>query len=153
MNITQWVAGVGACTGVASLSWNIYLKLSSGPKLCVQAWAGMVKRPAPPGDPKYLKVSIQNIGTAPTTLTNYGFYQYASEKDRSRHKPETAAVLNIYQGAVVPYRLAVGDEATIFMEHNLEFDRALQKGVVYFWISHAFAKNPIEVPIFSPPKE
>jgi hypothetical protein len=65
MNIISWVAAIGACTGIASLSWNVYLKISAGPKPRIQAWADMVIRPTQPGDPKVLKVSIENIGTAP----------------------------------------------------------------------------------------
>jgi hypothetical protein len=153
VNSTQVLAWVGASTGIASLSWNIYLKLSAGPKLRVRAWAGMVKRPAPAGDPKFLRVSIQNVGTTPTTLTNYGLFQYASKKDRFRHKPEFSAVLNIYEGAAAPYKLGVGDEATILMEQDLGFDRTLHKGTVYFAVWHAFGTKPVEVPILSPPKE
>lgn len=146
--LTQILAVVGAVTGIASLSWNVYLKLSSGPKLKVQAWAGMVQRPAPHGDPKFLKVTIQNVGTEATTLTNYGFFQYSSERDRKRRKPQTAAVLVNYEGAKYPHKLAVGDEAQIYMQHDLSFDRALKEGTVYFAVWHAFTKRPVEVPIF-----
>jgi len=153
MNITPWVAAVGAFTGVVSLSWNIYLKLSAGPKLRVQAWAGMVKRPAPPGDPKFLSVSIQNIGTVPTTLTNYGLFQYASKRDRRKQKAEFAGILNLYEGTQAPHKLEIGDEAKILMQQDSDFAELLKKGTLYFVVWHSFGKRSVEVPIFVPTKE
>lgn len=155
MTLTQIGAFVGSLTGVASLTWNIYVKHSAGPKLRVQAFANMVMRPAPQGDPHFLKVSIQNIGTAQTTLTNYGLNQYDGKKRRfKRQLPEFSAVLNYYQGAKTPYRLGVGEQATVLMEHNLDFEERLESGKpVYFAVWHAFSKKPIEVPIIIPKTE
>src|SRR5262249_16314917 len=132
------------------LAWNIYTKVSAGPKLRVQAWASMVQQPSPPEDPKFLKVTIQNIGTQPTTLTNYGFFQYAKKRDRKRHKPATAAVLNHYEGAKYPYKLEVGAEAQLFMLQDASFEQMLKKRTVYFWVQHSFAKHPVEIPIINP---
>lgn len=148
--LTQILAAVGASTGVASLIWNIYTKISAGPKLRVQAWAGMVQRPAPPGDPKFLKVTIQNVGTQPTTLTNYGFFQYSSKKARKEHKPEIAAVLDSYEGAKYPYKLAVGDEAQLLMRQGDSFNKMLETGPLYFWVSHSFEERPVEVLVRNP---
>lgn len=153
VSLTQALAVIGACTGVASFSWNVYIKLSAGPKLRVRAWAGMVKRPAPPGDPKFLKITIQNVGTYATTLTNYGLNQYSNRRKHffgRRQVPDFAAVLNIYEGASTPHKLTVGEETVILMEQDLAFDRQLKKGTVYFAVWHAFAKDPVEVPIINP---
>jgi hypothetical protein len=150
ITLTQVGALIGTVTGVASLGWNIYTKVSAGPKLRVQAWAGMIERPAPPGDPKFLKVIIQNVGSQPTTLTNYGFFQYANKRDRKRRKPKAAAVLNHYQGAQYPYKLAVGDEAQLLMQQDAGFEKMLEQGTVYFWVQHSFAKHPVEVSIVNP---
>lgn len=155
LQATTIVAWIGACTGVASFSWNVYVKSSAGPKLRVKAWARMVKRPAPPGDPQFLRVSIQNIGTAPTTLTNYCLFQYAAEKRRRwrRRPPTYSAVLHIYEGAHTPYKLGVGEEVAVLMEHDLGFDRLLKKGTVYFAVDHSFSTRPVEVPIIAPASE
>lgn len=103
-----------------------------GPKLRVQAWAGMIQRPAPPGDPKFLKVIIHNVGTQPTTLTNHGFFQYATKHDRKHHKPQIVAVLDEYKGAKYPYKLEVGTEAQLLMQQNASFETMLEKGSLYF---------------------
>jgi hypothetical protein len=47
MTLTSVLAVVGAVTGVASLAWNIYVKLSAGPKVLVKVWAGMKMMPTP----------------------------------------------------------------------------------------------------------
>lgn len=150
--VTLILAIIGTCTGLASLLWNIYTKLSAGPKLRIQAWAGMVQRPAPPGDPKFFKVIIQNIGTQPTTLTNYGFRQYATKRDRKRGKPKFLAVIDpmMCEGARYPYKLAVGDEASLNMKHDASLDELLSKGAVYFWLQHSFSEHLVEVPVINP---
>lgn len=155
MTLTQIGAALGSFTGVASLTWNIYVKLSAGPKLRIQAFANMVMRPAPQGDPHFLRVSIQNTGSTQTTLTNYGLNQYGSKRRRFKKQlPTFSAVLNYYQGAKTPYKLGVGEEATILMEQNPEFEDELDSGKpVYFAVWHAFSKQPIEVPIIVPNAE
>jgi hypothetical protein len=62
-------------------------------------------------------------------------------------------VLNLYDGAIVPHKLGIGDAATVTMEHDLAFDGMLNKRTVYFLVWHAFAKRPVEVPIFLPTKK
>jgi hypothetical protein len=84
MNATQLAAWVGACTGLGSLLWNIYTKLASGPKLEVTAFAGLVMMPPPLNNPGFLKPTVHNVGTAPTTITNVCFHTYRSRWARFR---------------------------------------------------------------------
>lgn len=75
MKTTELVAWVGATTGIASLIWNIYTKITANrPKLVVKAYANMIQMPPPLRNPRYLRITVQNIGTAPTTLTNVEFF-------------------------------------------------------------------------------
>src|SRR5882762_1508321 len=76
MKPTELAAWIGATTGLASLLWNIYTKLIAGPKLTVTAFANLVQRPAPPGDPRFLRITVQNVGTATTTITNLDFFTF-----------------------------------------------------------------------------
>jgi len=150
MNLTQIGAAIGSLTGIASLTWNIYVKFSAGPRLHVRAFANMVMRPAPQSDPHFLKISIQNTGTAQTTLTNYGLFQYPAGTHIKKPLPEYSAIFHTYQGAQTPYKLGVGEEAVVLMQQDLEFDRMLTNGrPLYFVLWHAFAKKPIEVPIIA----
>ena len=60
MAATPWAAWIGACTGFASLAWNIFVKLTSGARLAVAAYPDYVVRPAPPGDPRFVSVTVRN---------------------------------------------------------------------------------------------
>jgi hypothetical protein len=152
MNATQWAAWVGACTGVVGLMWNIYTKLSAGPKLRVTAFAGMVLRPSPPGDPKFLSLTVRNIGTAPTTVTNVSFHTYGSWWKRfSRKEAIFSAVLNDYQGPSIPHPLAVGQQWSALMQQDSEFTALLTGDKpLYVAVYHSFAKQPAQVRIFQP---
>jgi hypothetical protein len=76
MKTTELIAWIGATTGIASLGWNIYTKVTANrPKLVVKAFANMIQMPSPPGKPRFLRMTVQNIGTAPTTLTNFEFFR------------------------------------------------------------------------------
>ena len=117
MTATELAAWAGATTGLASLLWNIYTKLTAGPKLTVTAIANMVQMPAPQGNPRFLRITVQNIGTATTTLTNMGFFTFAARwarflwRAKLRKRPdERRAVLIDYQGPQLPHKLEVGSE-------------------------------------------
>ena len=76
MKTTELVAWIGATTGIASLGWNIYTKITANrPKLVAKAYANMIQMPPTPKNPRYLRITVQNIGTAPTTLTNVEFFE------------------------------------------------------------------------------
>jgi hypothetical protein len=152
MNATTWAAWVGACTGVAGLAWNIYTKLSAGPKLRVGACADMVLRPSPPRDPKFLSLTVQNIGSAPTTITNVSFHTYGSRWKRFRKKaPVFSAVLNDYRGPSLPHSLAVGDQWSALMQEDAGFAALLTRDTpLYVAVHHSFCKVPTQVKVFRP---
>jgi hypothetical protein len=76
MKTTELVAWISASTGVASLIWNSYSKITANrPKLVVRAYANMVQMPPPPRNPRFLRITVQNNGTAPTTITNVDFFK------------------------------------------------------------------------------
>jgi hypothetical protein len=130
MKTTELVAWIGATTGIASLGWNIYTKVTANrPKLVVKAFANMIQMPSPPGKPRFLRMTVQNIGTAPTTLTNFEFFRTISRWQRlltklhlKKRTAETRAVLNDYRGHQFPYKLEVSGEWTGLMQQNAGFE-------------------------------
>jgi hypothetical protein len=108
MRTTDLVAWIGASTGVASLIWNIYSKLTADrPKLVVRAYANMVQMPPPPKNPRFLRITVQNNGTAPTTITNVEFFKMLPGWKRFLYRlhlkkwgEEIHAVLNDFQGLI-----------------------------------------------------
>jgi hypothetical protein len=161
MKPAEWAAWVGAVTGLASLCWNIYSKMSAGPKLRVTAYADMVQRPAPLGDPRFLRITVQNIGTEATTLTNCTLVSRASRWQRllqwarvNEPLPEKHAVLNSYQGEQLPQATAPGSQWTALMQQDADFGLWLDSGQLYCAIWHSFSQKPVAAKIIrtaSPP--
>ena len=158
MNSTQLVAWIGAVTGVAGLGWNIYLRLSSGPKLRVLASANNVKMPPPPGNPHFLSITVTNRGTAPTTITNLSFCSYDSwwkQKPRAlckqRHGPMLRPCLIAeYEGDSLPRKLDVGGEMRALMKQDGDFDKRLDSDILWVNVWHSFSRRPASVKILRP---
>lgn len=139
---TYWAAWVGAATGVFSLAWNVFLKVTSGPKLKANAYAGMVIMPPPSGDPYFLRIVVRNVGSAPTTITNYTLHSFKGLRSRFRKTEANAAknaVVTQYIGKQCPTKLDVGEEVSILVEHDSRFEEWLKEGV-WVGISHSFGR-------------
>src|ERR1700732_3100358 len=121
MNATPWVAWIGACSGLGSLLWNIYTKLTSGARLRVTASAGMILVPPPPRNPRILEITLQNIGTVTTTITNLTFHSYGSRWKRFKNRADVNAVINTYSGPQFPHKLEVGGQWVATMEQDDKF--------------------------------
>jgi len=156
MKTTELVAWVGATTGIASLIWNIYAKVTANrPKLVVKAYANMIQMPPPPrGNPRFLRVTVQNIVTAPTTLTNVEFFEaiprwklVLSKLRPKLRAGEIHAIMNDYRGPQIPFRLEVGSEWTALMEQEPSFEDWLKKDKLYCAIHHSFSKKPVPTKI------
>jgi hypothetical protein len=81
----------------------------------------MVMMPPPPNNPTFLKITVQNVGTSPTTLTNLTFHRYDSWWAKFRKRAKFSAVLNTYRGPQLPHKLEVGAEWCALMEQDERF--------------------------------
>jgi hypothetical protein len=159
MKTTELVAWIGGTTGIASLGWNIYTKVTANrPKLVVKAYANMVQMPPPPKNPRFLRITVQNVGTAPTTLTNVDFYKLIPGWKRllSKLRPrlragEIHAILNDYRGPQIPHKLEVGGEWVALMEQDAGFEDWLNTDRLHCAIHHSFSKKPVPTKIIRGP--
>jgi hypothetical protein len=159
MKTTELVAWVGATTGIASLIWNIYTKITGNrPKLMVMAYANMIQMPSPPETPRFLRITVQNIGTAPTTLTNVEFFSINPRWKRLLYKlrprlraGETRAIMNYYNGPRIPHRLEVGSEWVALMGQNVGFEDWLETDKLHCAIHHSFSEKPVPAKIIRGP--
>jgi len=105
-------------------------------------------------NPKYLKITVQNRGTSPTTITNISFHTYNCRWNRTRYrKPTFSAALKYYEGQPFPRPLEVGGEWGILMRQDERFDELLSKnGDLWVAVTHSFAKRPTQAKIFQLPK-
>ena len=96
--------------------------------------------PPPPGDPYLLRIIVRNVGTAPTTITNYTLHSFEgfwSKVRRSESNAAKFAVISAYSGNQCPAKLNVGEEVSILVEHDQRFDEWLQEDV-WVGVSHSF---------------
>ena len=147
MTASEWAGWVGACTGVLSLGWNtykdIYTRLTSGAKLRVTAFAGIVLRPAPPGDPRLLMVTVQNIGREPAAIMQFLLQIYPSRWARFRRRPSyPSEVLQLYQGPELPHKLDVASQFVASMVQDPKFDDWLSSDNLWCAVVHSVSKKP-----------
>ncbi|MCC7175801.1 MAG: hypothetical protein IT159_11445 [Bryobacterales bacterium] len=150
MEAVPWVAWIGACTGVASLGWNVYTRMTAGPHLRVSALPGMKQMPPPAGNPTFLSVSVRNVGTAPTTLTNLSLQVYDSRWKRMRHMASSNFVVVNYVGPALPFKLDVGAEWRAFMRQDEGFDELLATGKLWCGVWHSFSTKAVESKVVQP---
>jgi hypothetical protein len=156
---TELVAWVGATTGIASLGWSIYSKITANrPKLVVKAYANMIQMPPPPRNPRFLRIAVQNVGTAPTTITNVEFFKAHPRWKRLLYKlhlknrgEEIHAIMNGFRGPQIPLKLEVGSEWVALMEQDGKFEDWLSTGTLHCAIHHSFSKKPMPTKIIRGP--
>lgn len=159
MKTTDLVAWIGASTGIASLVWNIYIRVTANrPKLVVRAYANLVEMPPSRNNPRFLRVTVQNNGTAPTTITNVELFETIPRWKRVLHRlhlkerdQEIHAILNHYQGPQIPHKLEVGTEWSASMEQDARFDDWLKAGKLHCAIHHSFSKKRVQTKIIQGP--
>jgi hypothetical protein len=155
MKTTELVAWIGGTTGIASLGWNIYTKITANrPKLMVKAYANMVQMPPPPRNPRFLRITVQNIGTAP----NVEFYKLISRWKQLLYKlhlkkrgEENHAIMNDYRGSQIPHKLEVGSEWVALMEQEPSFEDWVKTDTLHCAIHHSFSKRPAPTKIVRGP--
>ena len=161
MKPTEWVAIItgitGSVTGIASLLWNIHTKLTVGPKLKVQAWGNMISYPAPLGSPNLLKITVQNVGTTATTLTNLGFHSYKySQKAVKKMKGQgfNAVIRDFYQQKFpFPLKLDVGEEWQGYVDQAGPLDEILLKDSLWVAVYHSFSNEPVSARAIRGPRQ
>ena len=106
------------------------------------------RRPTPPGDPAFLKITVRNNGTALTTLTNVTFHTYNSPWARWKGSAADNSVLNSFEGPEIPFKLEVGTEWTGLVEQK-DFSERLKTQTLWCAVHHSFSKKPVQVKILN----
>ncbi len=107
----------------------------------------MVKRPSPIGNPKFLKVTVRNVGTTATTLTNLSLHRYDSRWSKIKNRADWNAVVNEYQGPSLPHKLDVGAEWMVTMQEDENFGELISTKGMWCAIHHAFSDSSVQVKI------
>jgi hypothetical protein len=138
---------------MGSLIWNVYTKVTSGPKLDATAKSGMEALQGPRAkDPsKYVMVSVRNNGTARTTLTSVWFSTYDSWWARKRAKRSQSGVVpQPMSSQQVPYQLDVGGEYVGRIKQTDIIEEMLKTGKLWCEICHSWSNKPVQVKVIKP---
>jgi hypothetical protein len=145
MNPTQWAAWVGASSGVGGLLWNVYTKLTSGPKLNLTVTPGLMRIPDTHEGRLYIAARVRNVGTAKTTITNMCFAAYDSSWKKFRRRSTADwVVASPSPTQPVPFKLEVGEEWSGMAIQDDKMQRAIDGGNLWCAIYHSWSRRPIQ---------
>jgi hypothetical protein len=121
MTLTEFIAAYSAIVSTAVASWQVYTRLSDGPRLRVTCNPNMrIAGGSIRDDNDYVVVNATNIGNRPTTIQGVGMHAFASRWKRFRRQPEYSWVINTAPpGNMVPHVLEPGHN---FMTLGLQSD-------------------------------
>jgi hypothetical protein len=109
-------------------------------------------------DLRFLIMTVQNIGSATTSLTIFEFFRTIPKWQRfltkfhfKKRANETRAVLNLYSGPQLPHKLEVGSEWVGLMVQDEEFEDWLKTERLYCAMHHSFALRPVAKKIIRGP--
>jgi hypothetical protein len=142
MNATQWAAWVGACTGVVGFGWQVFTWVRTGPRLILKALANQFKpeRFEGPGHPPFLRITVENRGTAPTTIKSLTVETYLSRWARFRRRGST---LGEYEGPKLPHKLEIGGDFVIQIRQREEFNNWISSGNLWCAVEHSVSGRPV----------
>ncbi|MGQ7248846.1 hypothetical protein ACUN9Y_16105 [Halomonas sp. V046] len=159
------VAAIGACTGVASLAWQVYKHFQDGPKLKIRVQLDTLKLQPNSCAERVTYISIANTGKQPTTISQLQLLRFKSGFQRwltlaphkishhFRSSPEySAKILTPSAVERLPKELTVG-RILLGAAENTKVRAQLKKpGKLYVAVHHAFSERP-SLQKINPPHE
>lgn len=159
MNATEWAAWVGALGfGWHVYTW-VYTRVHTGPQLRIRAVANFVKRPSGSnrfkfcpidtvmpvsGEPKFLRITVENRGNGPTTIQALMFETYLSRWARFwRRASPPYGYLPSHEGPQLPYPLDDGRECVAHIEQDDDFNKWASSGNLWFGVVHSCSTWPV----------
>ena len=149
MNATETAAWVGAVSGLGGLLWNVYTRMTSGPRLKVMATAGVRLMPPKRGDPTFIAVDISNVGTSATTITNALIVARVSWLEVFRRNLPSRALARVTpsSGELMPFKLDVGENWSGWAKHDDRIEKLLEAGKLRCEVRHSWSRRPKRVNI------
>lgn len=150
------IAVYAALVATAILIWDVVKWLRSGPRIRVRANPNMIffNVPDPLREGKtFIFVTVANVGSSPTTITNFGGTYFRNRWDQLRRKPDKQFVVAVPQAAQhlpLPHVLKVGEEWSGIIEQTAEIDQMAKNGLLYAAIFQSGKSRPARVRIIIP---
>src|ERR1019366_3053753 len=143
--VTEVAAWVGAVAGPCALLWDFYKWKTAGPRLKLTVSPNMQMIPDPDPDALYIMATVQNQGTAGTTITGMCFATYRSWWTRIRLKPSTQfLVVTPSTTRPVPFKIEVGTEWLGMAIQDKELEQMIGAGNLWCNVYHSWSKRPVQ---------
>ncbi len=141
MNLTDWLAIIGALTGCLALVWDIIKWASSGAKLKLKVLPNIIIFGGL-GDASQNKsnvsVEVVNRGDKKTTITHLCMTHYKSPiKAFFRRPPDLNFTVPDPGYSKLPYLLDVGDRWIGFISQSGDIEKLASDGYLYVGIYHS----------------
>jgi hypothetical protein len=153
MEWRDYVVTYAAVVSTAVLIWQIFTWLRTGPRLRGSSSTNMVIYGAGgrlDEENRYVRFSVQNVGTADTTITSVGLYGYDGWWEWIRKRPSKAAVINHdVEGHPLPYVLKAGHTYTSTFVQTEQLEEWSRKMHLCGFIFHSFRRRPLLLAIRS----
>jgi hypothetical protein len=117
------IALYAAIVATIVLLWDIYKWRTDGPSLRGSAKTDMIDLDDDDRIP-FIYLTVNNVGTAPTTITLVLLYAYANWFQYLRGRPCHEAIVNHALAQTIPYKLEPGER---FMSRVLQKEKRLEE--------------------------
>jgi hypothetical protein len=147
MTLTEFIAAYSAIVSTAVASWQVYARMSEGPRLKVTCNPNMrMGGGSIQDDNDYIVVNATNTGNRSTTIQGVGMHAFANRWKRFRRKPEMSWVVNTSPpGNVVPHVLEPGHNFMTLALQNEEVRKTSREKLMYMTVWHSMGKREILV--------
>jgi hypothetical protein len=152
MTGTQWLAWVGAFTGPLSLGWQVFTWVRTGPRLRVTTlifttneWvSGPINYKRYGFEVPVVRITVENRGTAPTTIKSLLCETYPSRWARFRRRESMPyGFLEGHEGPPLPYRLEGGGYFVAWVRQNEELTKWIMSRKLRFGVKHSCSTKPV----------
>ena len=137
----------GAVVATLAFLWEVFQWTRSGPRILVNAKAGMepINVPGANEKEKLIFIEVVNVGDRPTTITNFGTHIFDGLIKRLLRKPEKMGVVvnNGNFGPQLPYVLEAGQRWTGAIEQNQFENKLITDGNLYAAVFHTFSTKAV----------
>lgn len=157
MNLTDWLAIIGAITGCAAVFWDIFKWINSGAKLKLNLAGNMIifgGFSVELSDKKNVSVEVVNRGDKKTTITHLSMAHYKSPfRALLKMAPDSNFAVPDPGYGKLPHLLDVGERWIGFIDQTERLEKLASDGYLYIGINHSSSDSFIRKRLIIKPSE
>ncbi len=141
MNLTDWLALIGAITGCVALVWDVFKWTSSGARIKIKVSPNMIIFGGlndVSKNEKNVSVEVVNRGDKKTTITHLSMAHYKSPfKAFFKREPDSNFAIPDPGFSKLPHSLDVGDRWIGFISQTKLLEDLASDGYLYVGVYHS----------------